>query len=132
MRLQKLLILIASIVGILSTFLNWFKGPFGINISGISSEDSYVAIILLIVIIVLVAIKDRVSILTGKIKIATVVLGVLNLLLGLFEIINASQTTYMGQHIVSPGIGLIIYVIASIAIIVLPFINLSQKIGTKD
>ena len=115
MSKQRLAILIASVVGLISIFLPWVSlGPF--SVSG-SSGDGALLFFLLIPILILPLIGERNKNLSGIKLYVTLILAVLALFINIYTFSNIP----MGV-----GIGLYISSLSSIALVVLPLVIKEQ------
>lgn len=136
MHKHRISIIIPAALAIISSFLPWASlnaGTFGsYSISGTQGGDGWFIIVLSIGAIVLACLPNITSPMNKNFSIGVIVIGALELIITLVNIINVGQYAgNFGDYGVSIGFGLINAVLASIATIVRGLIAMSGGKITK-
>ena len=140
MHKQKLIILIIACVGLISIFFPWFSVPFIGNIIGTTVEFSWVGSIIYGVSIVFVIIGDRTEAIMHENKWVSAVLGGIVSVLGLYfylhykEVMSEmdnSDNMFTGAiaKAISVQFGLILYIMAGIALAVVSILKFDVQEG---
>lgn len=126
MHKQRLIILIIAVVGVISIFLPWVSSGV-LNADGLNNGGK-LSLIAFSVPIIICFLGDRNQPLISGVKYGIVAAGVVSALNGLIVLI-----TLLAQNIfdVSPGVGLLLTIMASITVAVVPLIP-SQKSSTHS
>ncbi len=131
MEKNRLFIIISAAVAILGTFLPWYTTVFGvISISGIQNSG-WIVIVLSIGSIVLSCLNNINTPLNKTFSTIIIVAGFISTLVSLFATFNGSEFTSELGGLVSIGFGLILTLIASIAIVVTGLLAMSGGKITK-
>lgn len=117
MNKQRLGVVIAGGLGLISTFLPWYSVMGFLNISGISVWHGWITAALSIVMIVMAVMGDRSTGLSGASKMVPMICAVLIALWGAFLMLGVANA--MGA---SAGLGLILSIAAGAAGVVLPLV----------
>lgn len=129
LSIKNIIIIVAAAIGAIATFLPWATVSFlGVSesVSG-ASGDGWISFAIFLAIIVLTAIKFKNELPKGF-KIAVTVLGVIALIIGIFEIANINGNSF---GLGSAGIGVYIVIIAGIASAILPWLPIGGKAPAK-
>ena len=131
MEKNRLFIIISAAVAILGTFLPWYTTVFGvISISGIQNSG-WIVIVLSIGSIVLACLNNINTPLNKTFSTIIIVAGFISTLVSLFATFKGSEFTSELGGLVSIGFGLILTLIASIAIVVTGLLAMSGGKITK-
>lgn len=131
MEKNRLFIIISAAVAILGTFLPWYTTVFGvISISGIQNSG-WIVIVLSIGSIVLACLNNINTPLNKTFSTIIIVAGFISTLVSLFATFKGSEYTSELDGLVSIGFGLILTLIASIAIVVTGLLAMSGGKITK-
>lgn len=134
MSKQRIYILVAAIIGAISTFLPWAKGPMGMTIDG-TQGDGYISLAVFVAVGVVAFLGTRTETLSKVQKWSEVALGAVATLVAIFEFVNISNMknsmTGLAKLVsasVSPSFGLFTLLLAGIAVIILPLLgNITDK-----
>lgn len=131
MEKNRLFIIISAAVAILGTFLPWYTTVFGvISISRIQNSG-WIVIVLSIGSIVLACLNNINTPLNKTFSTIIIVAGFISTLVSLFATFKGSEYTSELDGLVSIGFGLILALIASIAIVVTGLLAMSGGKITK-
>jgi hypothetical protein len=117
MHKQRLALIVATLAGIASTFLPWAK-VFGMSING-TVGDGWISLGIFAIIAILVLLGNKNMPLNGGMLIATIVMALLALGLGVYEIMNIRKSV---GDLVEIGFGLYILIAAAAACLILPVV----------
>lgn len=106
-------LLIASAVGMIATFLPW-ASVMGFSVSG-TEGDGWISFALFGIILILALLGNRTEPMTGGSFIFVVILFVLTLILGIFEIYNINSSVDDTMGMVSVGMGVYLIIVVSLA-----------------
>ena len=135
MEKNRLFIIISAAVAILSSFLPWASlnaGAFGsYSVNGLNG-DGWFILILAVVALVLACLKDVKSSLPKGLAIGVIVSGAIATVVALIDVFGVNKyTANFNGYGVSIGFGLILALIASIAIVVTGLLSMSGGKITK-
>ena len=117
MHKQRLALIVATLAGIAATFLPWAT-VMGMTING-TVGDGWISLIIFAIIAILTLLGNKNMPLKGGMLIAAIVMALLALVLGIYEIMNIGKT---GGDFVEIGFGLYILVAAAVGCLILPIV----------
>lgn len=120
MHKQRIGIVVAAGIGMLSTFLPWATVPFLGSING-TVGDGYITLVIFLVALLMGLLGDKNTLLTGAKKIVAMIAGALAGGIGIWKILDISsigggEAGILGKSI-GVGFGLYLIVICGIGII---------------
>jgi hypothetical protein len=107
--------LILSAFGILSTFLPWFKDPFGQLTYG-TVGDGWITLFFFLITVSICFVKDRSTSLKGKWLFFSIIPSVLASLTAIYDLSSAQS------FLISPQFGIFILILAGISIPIIGFV----------
>lgn len=117
MHKQRLAITVAALAGIIATFLPW-ASVLGMSVNG-TEGAGWISLAIFAVIVILALLGNRSTALKGGMLIAAIIMAILALALGVYQIMDIQKS---GGGYVKIGFGLYILVAAAAACLILPFV----------
>lgn len=119
MNKQRIAIIIACILGIISVFLPWMEHPFRGTVTGFHPRIPFgkIALLLFIIPLVLTFLKDRSKALTGGLLYGAIAGGVISAIMGIMAI-----NTFSKEIMAHIGMGLYLLVLAGFSIPAIGFL----------